>query len=132
MANQDPESGRFVEGNQAALVHGGRRSVDQPDLAHLIAEKMQQVIADLGGQEGLSTITLDYVESYARAVVLSGGSFETMLRRNGPLTNTGKKRSAYTVWLELDERMARRGAALGLERKVKPTSARDVFSEAAR
>lgn len=105
-------NGQFTKGNQARLVHGGRRSIDQPDLARMVARKRKDVLAHLG--PGASVLQRDLAGDYARADTLIK-FMEKTLTRGGPLTGKGRARAALSMLEGLMDRRLRLALRLGLE-----------------
>ncbi len=110
------ERGRFLPGNGAAVTHGGRRSLQHPDLAVAVAEERLALLEHLGGPANVSTTKRHLVESTARALVLCDGAFNAMVAAGGPVTHKGNLRAIFNAWDRLDEKVAKRMERLGLER----------------
>ena len=84
MSNQD-ERGRFVSGNTAALVHGGRsRQVERGTLAAqaeavaAMAESMAVLVNDLGGADDISQLQRDLITSYQRMGLIEDSAFRAL------------------------------------------------------
>jgi hypothetical protein len=121
--------GRFAAGNVVALKHGGRsvrvRAALLPEQRgrfETLAIRRAAIVADLGGEEAVSTIKADLVSRYLEVATVAewlGGNLIT----EGPLTCRGRARAATTLFLQTVDRLHRLGATLGVEtpHEVKPT-----------
>jgi hypothetical protein len=123
-----PECHSFQPGNTAALKGGlhSPRAVaallpGQEEIRAALADKRAAVVADLGGEQQLSSIARAEVERYLQLMVL----LETLwadLTARGILTTKGKRRAALTAFLQVNDRVDRVVSRLGLERKQKVVS----------
>lgn len=117
--NSCQNCGSFLPGNEAAMVHGGRRfelARSPMDEARRIALR-DAVVADLGGEDAVSEVMAALVEDFAFAVVLRD-LLAAHLMAVGPLTNRNQKRAAVDAWHRASARAERLATKLGLERKA--------------
>lgn len=120
--NHEPQTGRFLPGNRAALKHGLHAFKTRGELpADLVAEMVefrQAVEADQGGADQLSAIAAGYVRRLTEletiAQLLAGD-----LAARGLFTARGRMRSTYAAFLQTLDRWDRYAKTLGLERKSK-------------
>jgi hypothetical protein len=115
-------AGRFVAGNQAALVtgehseafwnaqEGARRAIE----AACLSDKGHTV-------EDAPKALLFAVESISQAVLIRDAAFRRVVESGGPLTSKDRQRAAFTVWQAAVDRLERHLRLLTLER-----TARDV------
>jgi hypothetical protein len=116
-ADKDPATGRFLPGNTASLVHGGRRSLGRPEALAAIAGKRADLAKHLGDDP--SVIQADLITDYARVDVLIE-SVAQNIEIAGILTPKGRTRAATTLLLSLMDRRLRLAVTLGLERRSTP------------
>ena len=128
-------SGQFLPGNTAALKHGRRseRHVERlkDQAGEAIAEQREQIIADLGGVDGMSRIQADLVGRYTTASCLLVW-MEIELVAKGPLTSKGSRRALHNAYVQQLSQCLKLANLLGLKRVPKsvPTLAQ-VLSGAA-
>lgn len=117
---QRDASGRFLRGNTASLVHGGRSELLPRRLAdEAMAEKEQAVLADLGGN--VSTIAAGAVHRYVAAEALLAW-MEARLIDEGVLTRKGHQKALHKAYLAQLDRVVRLAQLIGLEKKAKGVS----------
>src|SRR5262245_45687613 len=94
------DKGRFVSGNTAALIHGGRsRQVERGTLAAqaeavvALAEAQAVLVNDLGGADEISQVQRDLVTSYLRLGLIEEFAYRS-LEPGGVFTAHGKQRAA--------------------------------------
>ncbi len=74
------------------------------------------VLADLGGEEDVSEVTMRLVEDFAFAVALRD-LLSAHLAASGPLTKAGKRRAALDAWERASVRCERLAARIGTDRR---------------
>ena len=116
---QCPRCGRFLAGNEVALVHGVRQLQERQrhgwssplDDARR-REILGAVLADLGGPEECSTVLREIVADFAAAVVLRDTAFGH-LAVVGPLTRAGRRRAVVDLYLQASQRAERLANQIG-------------------
>lgn len=125
------EAGRFVKGNRASLQHGlnSKRTAEElaPELVAAIAEKRAAIMADLGGEDGISVTRQQLVAEFLRVSVIADSLGDDLLRR-GVLTGKGKTRAAATLYLRVLDRVHRLASVIGLERQQRHVSPLDYVN----
>ena len=115
-----PRCGCFVRRNEAAVQHGARRlasgrgtPLDRTRMVQIEAD----VTEDLGGSDAVSGVMSALVADFAFAVVLRD-LLAAHLAATGPLTRAGKKKAAYTTWLQASARAEALARQIGTGRKA--------------
>ena len=115
---QCPKCGCWLTGNEAALIHGGRRLQTGGETAMNEADRValrDLVLSDLGGSENVSTVMRELVEDFARAVILRDLIWEHIAVA-GPLTKAGRRRAAFDIYMQASQRAERLAARIGTDR----------------
>lgn len=127
--------GTLRPGNTAALVHGAHSNqvkagtlTAQDDARQARIERERGILADLGGEDTLSTIARDQVGRYAELGIVADYLWAN-LATNGVLTGKGRQRAALTAYLQTIDRLVRMAQTLGLERKARRVSFTDAVSQ---
>ena len=120
--NQDPATGRWLPGNEAALRHGLRRRPESalwellgPAREELAARVRQDV---LPGAEAAATLE-GLADGYAEVRLLRESLFARMVQAGGPITAKGRMRPLLAAFLSCLDREQRLAGLLGLERRAK-------------
>ncbi len=121
-------AGTFAPGNTAALTHGTRsrhvRAAALPAQAAVqatLAARRTAIVADLGGDAGLSQLQQDLVDRYLELDTVAtwlGGH----LVAEGPLTARGRTRAALAPYVTVVDRVQRVATALDLARRPRAVS----------
>ena len=115
---QCPKCGCWLTGNEAALVHGGRRlqlGEGSPMDEACRVKLRDAVLADLGGRESVSVVMAELVEDFSGACVLRDLVWQH-LAAVGPLTKAGRRRAAFDLYLQASQRAERLAARIGTDR----------------
>jgi hypothetical protein len=102
---------------------------EQAEARAALQERVDSILVDLGGGEGLSRVAIGLVERHARLELVADYLFENV-QRLGPLTGKGNTRAALTNWLQVVDRLHRSATTLGLERRSKPINPIDAVRQA--
>lgn len=116
--DQDPRTGQFVEGNKAAVKHGLTPRGGLTKLDGELAERRAAVVADLGGEDALSTIAESTIHRYVVADALLSW-MEGNLLAEGVITPKGKRRAMHNAYLAQLDRVVKLANMLGLDRKAR-------------
>lgn len=81
-----------------------------------MADIRAAVVEDLGGDAEISAVMSALVEDFSFAVVLRD-LLSAHLGATGPLTRAGKKKAAYTTWLQASARVEGLARQIGLHRR---------------
>jgi hypothetical protein len=114
-------AGRFTRGNRVSLIvgHTSRRLWAAQDDARRGIE--DAVLADAGHTRDDAPRALQLAASgLAQAVLIRDAAYARIVEDAGPLTDRGRARRAYTVWLAASERVSRGLALVGLSRRERP------------
>jgi hypothetical protein len=117
---RDPASGRFVAGSLAGaastLAHS-RHLLDA--LGTVKREVVARVLADRGGEAGVSETLLGLVDAYAEARLLRQSMWVQLNEQGGPITGKGKRRALLGAYLNAVDREMKLAQVVGLERSTK-------------
>jgi hypothetical protein len=124
---------RWADGTQRpgfpgpALTHGARSALvragelpGEEGAAVARTERQEGIVADLGGEDALSTVARDQAGRYAELSIVADHLWDN-IGRNGVLTTKGRQRAALTAYLQVQDRLVRLAQMLGVERKAKRT-----------
>ncbi len=124
--------GRFVSGNKAALVVGGRSAAFWNAHQQALRDIRQAVIADAGFTEQDAPCALVLAaEGIAQSALLRDSAFERLVESNGPMTSSGRTRRSFVVWQATVDRLERHLRLVGLRRAPKPAMSIAEFLAAA-
>jgi hypothetical protein len=118
-----PTCGRFLPGNEVALIHGGRRMATPKERESRRTELRDQVMADLGGD--LPPIIREVAEDFVSACVLRD-ILNEHLEVVGPLTQRGNRRAAMDMYLATSARIERLSVQLNAYREERRRTAAPV------
>ena len=120
------ERGRFTLGNQARVVVGHRSRRFWQEHEHARQEIYTTVITDTGHTPEDAPRALSIAaDGIAQASILRDAAYHRMVEVGGPLTNHGRARRAFTVWLAAADRVERHIRLVGLRRVPKPVQSLD-------
>jgi hypothetical protein len=113
-------SGRFTRGNRAALVVGQDSIKFWQQQATARRELEFGIMADLGysAEDAPRAVKLA-VSAIGQAALIQASAFERLVESGGPLTERGRTRRAFAVWLQASGRLERALRLVGLERRSK-------------
>lgn len=122
-ASDRDAAGRFVAGNRAGVVHGGRSSQALALQAPLRAEDRAKVLSDLGIEENeLPAVLSDAVDTFTELRLIRRAYFTFLELQGGPIARNGRQRTAARYYLNVIDRQLKIAALLGIERKAKQTN----------
>ena len=99
--------------------HARGRQWEKVHAAELLAT-VEGALRDRGEDRTSATVAVKGVaEGFAQAQLLRDLAFQRTIQLGGPLTDRGKARRAFQVWLLAMDRVERHAKLLGLDRKEK-------------
>jgi len=123
-----PRCGRFLPGNEAALVHGGRRLQERGPADVLQQARQDEVrtglLTDLGDTP--STAKGIVINRLVETTLLAEVTWQDIKAR-GAFTGRGRRRAVVDLYLAASDRAARLAQVLGLERKPKDALTLDAY-----
>lgn len=111
--------GCFLPSSSVRLEHGARRLASgrgTPLDRARMSEIEAAVVQDLGGDDQISGVMSALIVDFAFAVVLRD-LLSAHLQATGPLTRAGKKKAAYTTWLQASARVEALARRIGTDRR---------------
>lgn len=116
--------GHVLRGNTLALVAG----LESPRFWAEHEELRRSLVAGLVRDSGESednppTALAIEADIIAKSVIVADSAYDRMLLEGGPLSQSGKARKAFTVWLAATDRLERHIRLVGLKRAPRPTLA---------
>ena len=122
-ADRDERTGRFVRGNRAALIVGGRSTAFWAAVAGEQDARRAAILRDKGYTNGEAPEALRaVVDGAVQAVLLRDAAFTRVIEVGGPLSLRGRNRAVFRVWLEASDRAASHMKLLGLDRHERKAS----------
>jgi hypothetical protein len=116
-AARDPETGRFVPGNTAAVRSGDRSEQLWEALQPARRDLVEGLKVSLGLGDDAPETVLGLLEAYAEARLLRQAMFHQMTRLGGPITAKGKCRAVMTAYYAAHDREVKLATSLGLDRR---------------
>jgi hypothetical protein len=127
-ADRCPRCGVLQPANTAAMTHGLRSEraqlallPGQEELRAALADRCNELLADLGGDEAAGVVLRDTANRFLRLSVLAD-SMEAEIERRGMLTPKGRTRASVALYLKILDRLRKHADALGIERKARPVN----------
>ncbi len=126
---RDAGTGRFITGNVAGGTTLARSEHFWDAVGAAKRELADQVLADLGADDGAAAETLvGIADAYAEARLLRHAMFLRLVELGGPVTTKGKARALFSSYLQALDRETRLAQALGLERKARAVTLADAIN----
>ena|SRR5579872_3023507 len=116
------------KGLRSELVRAGVRA-DGADLRHHLRQRVDAIVADLGGDVG--EVRREMIERFVELTAVADHLIENIID-HGVLTAKGRGRAASSSYLSVIDRLERLARTIGLERRRKHLTFAEQLRQAAR